>query len=162
MKVLIVGAAPAGLSFAALMAHADSSHEITVIEKNASNIRPGFGITLRSDGISLLGLDSMDIFQHLEGRAFRFRGEAVVDLPYPPSAHGITLSRAALVNALIGICTRSGVRIHFGNNVAELRESDFEQFDLVVPPHDSCLGRQRTSPDRPGRVWRRNRLQNRF
>jgi len=132
MKVLIVGAGPAGLSFAALMAQADNSHEITVIERNAANVRPGFGITLRSDGISLLGLDSMDIFQHLEGRAFRFRGEVVVDLPYPASIHGITLSRAALLNTLIGICSRSGVRIQFRKNAAELREWDFEQFDLVV------------------------------
>ena len=31
-----------------------------------------------------------------------------------------------------------------------------------IPLHCSCLGRQRTSPDRPGRVSRSNRLQNRF
>src|SRR5262249_5018983 len=127
-----VGAGPAGLSFTALMAQPDAPHEITVIERNAADVRPGFGITLRSDGISLLGLDSMDIFQHLEGRAFRWRGEAVVDLPYPSSLHGITLSRAALVNTLIGICSRSGVRIQFGIDAAGLRESDFDEFDLVV------------------------------
>jgi len=31
-----------------------------------------------------------------------------------------------------------------------------------IPLDCSCLGRQRMSPDRPGRVSRSNRLQNRF
>jgi anthraniloyl-CoA monooxygenase len=132
MRILVVGAGPAGLFFATLMAEADPSHEITLIERNGAHMRPGFGITLRSDAISLLELDKIASCQHLEGRAFLRRGEVVVDLPNPPAAHLVTLSRATLVTALSDRCSRSGVRRQYESDAARLRQSDLQFFDLVV------------------------------
>jgi anthraniloyl-CoA monooxygenase len=132
MKILIIGAGPAGLSFAARMAETNPKHEIRLIERNTADARPGFGVTLRSDGISQIGRGSMNSFQHLEGRAFSYRGDIVVDHPNPPSAHLVTISRAALVTGLTELCSRSGVRLHFESDAAGLRQSDLDQFDLVV------------------------------
>jgi len=114
------------------MAEADSRHEITLIERNAADVRPGFGITLRNDAISFLGLDKSLSYQRLDGRAFWRRGEVVVDLPNPPEAHLVTLSRAELITALAGRCSRSGVRLRHENDVAQIRKSDLNDFDLVV------------------------------
>jgi 2-polyprenyl-6-methoxyphenol hydroxylase-like FAD-dependent oxidoreductase len=132
MKILVVGAGPAGLSFANLMAEADRAHEITVLERNAAYVRPGFGITLHNDAISFLRLDKAVPFQRLEGRAFRRRGEFIVDLPNPPQAHLVTFSREELINVLIKQCSRLGIRLRYENNVVQLREADLADFDLVV------------------------------
>lgn len=132
MRILVVGAGPAGLSFASLMAEADPSHEITLVERNAAYMRPGFGITLRNDAVSFLELDKVVPYQKLEGRVFWHRGEVIVDLPNPPAAHLVTLSRAALVTALADRCSRSGVRLRYENDAARLAQSDLDDFDLVV------------------------------
>ena len=73
-------------------------------------MRPGFGITLRNDAISFLGLDKALRYQRLEGRAFWRRGEVIVDLPNPPEAH----------------------LVRYENDIAQLRQSDLNDFDLVV------------------------------
>lgn len=132
MRILIVGGGPAGLSFACLMAETDSPHEITIIERNAAHVRPGFGITLHNDAISFLGLDKALHCERLEGRTFLRQGEVIVDLPNPPEAHLVTLSRAELITELAGRCSRNGVRLRHENDIAQLRESDLNDFDLVV------------------------------
>jgi 2-polyprenyl-6-methoxyphenol hydroxylase-like FAD-dependent oxidoreductase len=132
VKILVVGAGPAGLSFASLMAEADPSHEITLMERNPAHIRPGFGITLRNDAIAFLELNKTVPYQRLEGRAFWRRGEVMVDLPNPPAAHLVTLSRAALMTALAGRCSRFGVQLRYGNDAARLSQSDLDDFDLIV------------------------------
>jgi anthraniloyl-CoA monooxygenase len=132
MKILIIGAGPAGLSFAAMAAEADPTHEITLLERNAADARPGFGITLRGDGISWPKLHSINSFQHLEGRSFRYDGNIMVDYPNPPSAHLITVSRAALLTGLTELCLRSGVRVRFQVDAGRLSQTDVDQFDMVV------------------------------
>jgi len=132
VRILVVGGGPAGLSFACLMAETDSPHEITLIERNAAHVRPGFGITLRNDAISFLGLDKCLSYQRLEGRTFWRRGEVIVDLPNPPEAHLVTISRAELITTLANRCSRNGVRLRYENDIAQLRQSDLNDFDLVV------------------------------
>ena len=132
MKILIIGAGPAGLSFAALAAEADPTREITLIERNAADAHPGFGITLRSDGISWLKLHSMNSFQHLEGLSFRYRGNIMVDYPNPTSAHLVTVSRAALLTGLSELSCRSSVRVRFQIDAGRLSQTDLDQFDMVV------------------------------
>lgn len=114
------------------MAETDSPHEITLVERNAAHVRPGFGITLRNDAISFLGLDKALPYQRLEGRTFWRRGEVIVDLPNPPEVHLVTLSRAELITALTSRCSRNGVRVRYENDIAQLRQSDLNDFDLVV------------------------------
>jgi 2-polyprenyl-6-methoxyphenol hydroxylase-like FAD-dependent oxidoreductase len=132
MKILIVGAGAAGLSFAILMAESGGPHDITVIERGAADERPGFGITLRDDTVSFLSLDRTLPCQHLEGRAFWRRGEPIVDLPNPPLRHLVTFSRAALVNTLVERSQRAGVRLTYQRDAERLSAADFEGYDLVV------------------------------
>jgi len=132
MKILIVGAGPAGLSFAALMLEADRSHSITILERNPAERTPGWGITLRDHALSFLRLDPRLATQSLDGRALRYRGELTIDLPNPPGVCLVTFPRAALIAALADACCDRGVHVTFGVDAALLSENDLAGYDLVV------------------------------
>lgn len=132
MKVLVVGAGPAGLSFATLLAQSNPSHDITVLERNPAGEDPGWGVTLRNYALSFVGLDKKLTPQVLKGRACWLRGQRVVDLPYPPTDGLATISRTALQKALVEYCVGAGVRISFDTDGSQLRASDLAAYDLVV------------------------------
>jgi anthraniloyl-CoA monooxygenase len=132
MRVLVVGAGPAGLSFAILMAEAGRCREITVIERNAASENPGWGVTLESDALPLLGFGDALSNEKLEGRAFWYRGERILDLPNPPGVPLVTVSRAELLRLLRQRCTKAGVQLMFDTDAAELTEADLERADLIV------------------------------
>ena len=52
MKILCLGGGPAGLYFAISMKLRDSSHEITVLERNRANDTFGWGVVLSDDALS--------------------------------------------------------------------------------------------------------------
>ncbi len=132
MKVLIVGAGPAGLSFATLLAQSNPSHDITVLERNPAGEDPGWGVTLRNYALSFVGLDKKLSLQVLKGRACWYRGELAVDLPYPPTDGLATISRTALQKTLVECCVDVGVRISFDTDGSRLSASDLAAYDLVV------------------------------
>ncbi|NED99875.1 hypothetical protein G1H10_06810 [Phytoactinopolyspora halotolerans] len=115
-----------------MLAESDRRYDITVVERGRPAERPGFGITLREEGLSFLDLGTMISGVHLQGRAFWKGGAAVVDLPNPASTHLICFSRAAFVNALTKRCIDADVEIRYGCDGATLSDTYLEDFDLVV------------------------------
>src|SRR5262245_8224373 len=132
MKVLIVGAGPAGLAAATLLAELGGSHDITVIERKAENVDPGWGVTLRTHALSFLDLNKALSPCLLNGRAFWYRGERVLSLVYPSTVGLATISRTALLQALLQRCQRAGARVLFETDGRTLDESDFANYDLVI------------------------------
>ena len=131
MKILVVGAGPAGLSFATLMAEAERRAQVTVIERGAASEEPGWGVTLRDNALSFLGLGDPSAMKALEGRAFFHRGERVVDLPNP-ATHLVTVSRAELTRILGERSARAGVDIVYETDGATLSDADLARYDVVV------------------------------
>lgn len=132
MRVLVVGAGPAGLSFATLLAQSDPSHDITVIERNPAGDDPGWGVTLRNYALSFIGLDRKLTPQALKGRACWYRGELAMDLLYPPTDGLAAISRGALQKTLVECCVEAGVRVTFDTDGSRLAASDLAAYDLVV------------------------------
>ena len=132
MRVLVVGAGPAGLSFATLLAQSNPSHDITVIERNSAGEDPGWGVTLRNYALSFIGLDRKLSPQVLKGRACWYRGELAMDLLYPPTDGLATISRGALQKTLVECCVEAGVRVTFDTDGSQLGASDLAAYDLVV------------------------------
>ena len=52
MKILCLGGGPAGLYFAISMKLRDSSHQVTVLERNRANDTFGWGVVLSDDALS--------------------------------------------------------------------------------------------------------------
>lgn len=159
MKVLIVGGGPAGLSLATLLARSERSHEVTVLERNPPGEDPGWGITLRTNALSFLDLDRKLDPQRLEGRACWYRGEPVVDLPYPPMVGNTAIARAAVLSALVELCQDAGARVRFDVDGSRLREADLADYDLVVGADGahSALRQAHAGGFRPAVTQGRNR-----
>jgi 2-polyprenyl-6-methoxyphenol hydroxylase-like FAD-dependent oxidoreductase len=132
MKVLIVGAGPAGLSLATLLAEGGRCRTIDLVERTASDEAVGAGITLRNDSLSFLGLGESLPVRRLQGRSLWYRGTRVVDLPYPPGIHLVTTSRTELLRALRRRCHDAGVEVAFGTDGARTADARLATYDLVV------------------------------
>jgi anthraniloyl-CoA monooxygenase len=132
MRALIVGAGPAGLSLATLLAETGHWVEVTIVERNTPDESTGWGVTLRSNALSFLGLGDAVAMPRLQGRALYYRGERVVDLPNPPDVHLATVSRAELLRALRERSTKAGVQLRFGIDGSSLSDLELAGYDLVV------------------------------
>jgi 2-polyprenyl-6-methoxyphenol hydroxylase-like FAD-dependent oxidoreductase len=119
VNATIVGAGPAGLYTAWLLASLRRDARVEVIEARARDEALGLGITLPAYAIAMLtradpapGLataltapwDAAEV--HVNGQRFRF-----------PFGDLVGVSRAALVGYLVGRCERAGVAIGWGRKV---------------------------------------------
>jgi len=93
MKILVAGGGPAGLAAAALLARASAANRVTVVERCGKGETRGWGLTLRDHALSFLQLEQRMKTMLLEGRALYYRGQAMVELRYPPGVRLTTLSR---------------------------------------------------------------------
>ena len=159
LKVLIAGAGPAGLSLASMLADERVATDITVLERSEAGDTPGWGITLRDHALSLLELDARLSPEFLDGRALRHRGDLVVDLPNPVDVRLATLSRRALVLALLGRCATRGIVPRHGVNIEDISSSELAEYDVVVAADGakSALRSRHADVFRPRATVGRNR-----
>ena len=160
MRILVVGAGPAGLSFAVLMAKADPSHEITVVEGSAPGQHPGLGLTLLDRALPYMGLAGRLVTEKLEGRASRYGGKLIVDLANPPDGHLVTFPRAGLIAALVAWCSEFRVRMRFQVDAASLSDEELAGWDLVAAADgaNSALRQRFRHTFKPATTLGRNRF----
>jgi 2-polyprenyl-6-methoxyphenol hydroxylase-like FAD-dependent oxidoreductase len=160
LKILIVGAGPAGLSFGALMSAADSSHSITILERAPAELLPGWGITLRNHALPFLGLNEKIATQSLSGRAFRRAGKLLIDLPYPPDSHLVTYPRGGLTGALADVCRSQGLSVTYEVDAQSLADDELATYDLVVAADGahSPLRRRYDAAFKPTTIEGKNRF----
>lgn len=130
MRVLVVGAGPAGCT--AAVALGARGHEVTVVEA-AAGIRPsGPGLVLQSapmralDSLGLLGACLERGFAHEEIDLCDARGAVRTTLRPPSLLPGrpasIAVSRVALAEVLLGAVTASGSELRLGTTVTALAD----------------------------------------
>ncbi|MEX0691306.1 MAG: bifunctional salicylyl-CoA 5-hydroxylase/oxidoreductase [Gemmatimonadales bacterium] len=120
MKIMIVGAGPAGLTFAALMKSADPSHQITVLERNRLDDTFGFGVVLSdatqygiADAAPGIHQDILERSVHWDDIDIHYRGERLRS-----TGHGFSgLARATLLEILTEHCQALGVEVRFQQEV---------------------------------------------
>jgi 2-polyprenyl-6-methoxyphenol hydroxylase-like FAD-dependent oxidoreductase len=63
MKIAIIGAGPAGLTFAALMKRQDPRHDITLYERGPRHATWGFGVVFSDRALEFLRADDEELYQ---------------------------------------------------------------------------------------------------
>src|SRR2546421_2480744 len=122
MKINIIGGGPAGLYFAILMQKANSTHQITVYERNGPDDTFGWGVVF--SGKTLANLRDADEESHAEiTRAFEaWDNVDVVHGAEKISIHGNSFSgiaRLQLLNLLQRRCEQLGIELRFRTEVVD-------------------------------------------
>ncbi len=161
MRIVCVGAGPAGLYFAILMKRAEPSHDIVVFERRPPGCTVGWGVTVWDD--LLVDLQSTDQVTgaRIEEAAFRWRG-IVVDregerVEYEGDCYAI--ARAIVLDILTERATELGVDIRFNGDVADATELHADVVvacdgvDSVLRERDRESFRTNVVPGRAKFVW---------
>jgi 2-polyprenyl-6-methoxyphenol hydroxylase-like FAD-dependent oxidoreductase len=133
VKILIVGAGPAGLYLAYLVKRQESRHDIRIVEQNRADSTYGFGVVFSDRALDFLRDDDEETYRLMTPAMERWtdlslfhRGERVV-------IDGIgfaAIGRLELLNLLRQRLASVGVVTEYGHTVAD--EAEMSGYDLVV------------------------------
>jgi 2-polyprenyl-6-methoxyphenol hydroxylase-like FAD-dependent oxidoreductase len=120
VRIVGIGAGPAGLYFALLMKLQDSGHDVVLLERHPAGVTPGFGVTFGTGLLQQLHRGDPVSARQVEQAMFRCSGQVVdVDGTQVPIAAGgaHAISRHRLLGILASRAAGLGVRIDFGHEV---------------------------------------------
>ncbi len=134
MRILVVGAGPAGLFFALLARHRRPDAEVIVVEQNAPDATFGFGVVFSHGALQFLERDAPQMLASLERALQTWPMQRIVhrDTAVDIDGNGFcAIGRLALLQRLQEACAAAGVEMHFGEPVADVVEAS-RAHDLVV------------------------------
>lgn len=134
MRVVIVGAGPAGLFFARLLKRSQPDADVRVYEQSSEGATWGFGVGL---GGSVLGeIASLDSYVHdnMAAAMFFAKEQCIIlegqQLTFEYGQTTGAISRLKLLQILADACQRAGVILNFESKVVALDE--LPTADLIV------------------------------
>ena len=136
MKILCIGAGPAGLYFSLLMKLQHPEHQITVVERNQPGATFGWGVVFsdqtldnlhRADPVSAQQI--LQAFHHWDDIDVHFKGQTIRS-----GGHGFCgIGRQQLLSILQNRCAELGVQLLFNTDVSdEVALAQQHQADLVI------------------------------
>ena len=133
MKIVCVGAGPAGLYFAISAKLRDAGHDITVIERDPAGATYGWGVVYWDDLLDMLFRNDPDSAQAIRAASVVFQEQRVIlnseQTGYLPG-YGYSVGRASLLNILAERATELGVDVQYRHEVDDT--SALTDADLVV------------------------------
>src|SRR6266540_4754275 len=149
MKVSIVGAGPAGLYLGILLRKADTTHEITVVERNPRDATFGWGVVFSEETLGALRdadiqtyTEITDTFARWNTVDIRYRGLLLRSRGHTFSA----IARTQLLGILQRRCRALGVDLRFGVEIDD-PATLAEDADLVVGADGANSRLRRTYSD---------------
>ncbi len=142
MRILVVGAGPAGLSTA--VNASKEGHEVLVFERDSCLGSKVCGEALGREALDFVGLKPSEKFikNQVDGFSISYRGKFVREarfknLPYAP---GYVVDKSALLEAMLEKAVGNGTRIFFNSRVEKvsvdgkilLQNGEVKEGDLVV------------------------------
>ena len=120
MKIVILGAGPAGLYAGLLIKKANPSHDITIIERNPADVTYGWGVVFSDRTMSAFQRADYKTYQQIteqfvmwDAIDVHYRGETI-----SCGGHVIAaISRKSLLGILQNRCAELGVEMQFGVEV---------------------------------------------
>jgi 2-polyprenyl-6-methoxyphenol hydroxylase-like FAD-dependent oxidoreductase len=133
VRIVCVGGGPAGLYFAVLMKQRQPSHDITVLERNASGATYGWGVTFKDDLLETLRRSDPESARMISDSASPWLSQSVrvqEKEPMRTGGYGYTISRQRLLDILTERAGSLGVRIEYGRAVTS--RSELPGGDVIV------------------------------
>jgi anthraniloyl-CoA monooxygenase len=133
MKIVVIGAGPAGLYFAILMKKADRSRQVTVYERDGPDDTFGWGIVFSDQTFSYLRDSDEPSFHEIVSRCETWDNVDVVHRDQKISICGNRFSgiaRLAFLKILQRRASELGVELRFHTNITDLTE--LPSCDLLV------------------------------
>jgi len=133
MRIVIVGAGPAGLYLSLLLRRSGIDFAVQVIEQNAPDSTFGFGVVFAEDALEFLKEDDPAIFNAITPELERWSGIAIHHRGERVMLDGIgftAISRLQLLQLLQQQARREKIDITFNRPVTDLAE--FADADLIV------------------------------
>jgi anthraniloyl-CoA monooxygenase len=162
MKIVVIGAGPAGLYFSLLAKKSNPEHDIQVFEQNPKGATYGWGVVFSDVGLSCIQEADPDFFREFTANHERCDYMEVVHQGTHVQIHGNHFSRTARVDMLKILqdaCEREGVRIEYGRRVDDV-EALAAQVDLVIASDggNSAVRTQFAEHFKPSFEKRRNKF----
>jgi 2-polyprenyl-6-methoxyphenol hydroxylase-like FAD-dependent oxidoreductase len=133
MRVVIVGAGPAGLYLAYLLKRARTGWEIEVVEQNAAGMTFGFGLAFSKRALDFLERQDPDTFAAI-APALESWSDSVLDVNGErvriDGMNYTGIGRLKLLEILAGRARSAGIAPHYGRRVEALSECG--DADLIV------------------------------
>ncbi len=133
MKIVILGAGPAGLYCALLIKKANPTHDITIIERNPADVTYGWGVVFSDRTLASFQLADYKTYEQIRSQFVIwdainvcYRGETI-----RCGGHVIaSISRKRLLNILQRRCNELDITLRFGCEVNDL--VDLPEHDLLI------------------------------
>ncbi len=133
MRIVIVGAGPAGLYLSLLLKRSGLDLSLDVIEQNASDSTFGFGVVFSEDALEFLKEDDPAIFNAITPELERWSGIAIHHRGETVMLDGIgftAIGRLHLLQLLQKQVRNEGIAVTFNHTVSDL--SEFADADMIV------------------------------
>lgn len=133
MRIVIVGAGPAGLYLSLLLRRSGLDLSLKVIEQNAPDSTFGFGVVFSEDALEFLKEDDPAIFGAISPELERWSGIAIHHRGERVMLDGIgftAIGRLDLLQALQKQVADEGIAVAFNTPVTDL--SEFAGADIIV------------------------------
>ncbi len=133
MKIVILGAGPAGLYCALLVKKANPAHDITIIERNPPDVTYGWGVVFSDRTLASFQRADYKTYEQIRDH---FVIWDAIDVCYRDETircggHVIaSISRKLLLNILQRRCAELGVTLRFNCEVSAL--SELPEYDLLI------------------------------
>ncbi|MDT5027223.1 MAG: anthraniloyl-CoA monooxygenase [Micromonosporaceae bacterium] len=134
MKIVCVGAGPAGLYFAILSKLRDPGVDVRVVERNPRGVTNGWGVVFWDDLLAALARTDPESARRIRATANQWHDQQVhvgAAKPARMGGYGFSIGRARLLEILTSRAESLGVRVDFDTR-SEDPVADFPDADLVV------------------------------
>ncbi|HEY7358161.1 MAG TPA: FAD-dependent monooxygenase, partial [Ktedonobacterales bacterium] len=133
MRIVILGAGPAGLYAGLLIKKANPAHDITILERNPADVTYGWGVVFSDRTLASFQRADYKTYEHIASQFViwdsidtRYRGETI-----RCGGHVIaSIARKRLLNILQQRCAELGVAIQFSAEINDL---------AALPAHDLLI-----------------------
>ena len=133
MRIVIIGAGPAGLYLSLLLKRSSLPLDVTVVEQNAPGSTFGFGVVFGENALEFLKEDDPAIFEAITPELEVWSDIAVVHRGTRVTIDGIGFSaigRLHLLQLLQQQARTEGIAVQFDRHVTDL--SEFADADMIV------------------------------